>query len=234
MSKEASTSSPPEKRRPSRRLCVAVVGDLVQSRAHVGEARRALQERLHRAVEGVNTRYAEVVLSRFLVTAGDEFQGLLRRCDTIPDLIWDLERDLSGVDVRLGFGRGVLETGLAEYAVGMDGPVWHRARAAIEDAESSQRLGGVFRGFGDEEDVVLSGLATLLRCLREDFSDKQREAVELLRKDPNISRAAEKLGITRQAAHYRAQGACWDAFREGESAWRKALAKFDYTSAWGE
>lgn len=185
-------------------------------------------------MEEINTKHADAILSRFLVTIGDEFQGLLTKCGTIPDLIWDLEDDLADVEVRVGIGCGVLETELQESAIGMDGPVWHAARNAILRAKDANALGGVFEGFGDEDDAILNGFARLLRHFREDLTETQREVVSLSRGGMNRSGIAQKLGITNQALGKHLKAAGWLVYQEGESAWKTALAKYDYSENWSE
>lgn len=218
--------------RPRNRRCIGLIGDLVQSKRYRGAARAHLQKRLEAVLAELNRAYSDAVLSKFIITAGDEFQGLLTRGQGIPDLVWDLEEQLPGVQIRLGVGCGHLETELTEFAVGMDGPVWHGARAAIEEAETSQLLGGVFRGFGERSDVVLGGLARVLGHLRTRLSPKQRRVVSLLRRGLAQREIAGKLRITEQAVSQHVRAAAWRVYREGEDAWRAALAGHDFTHRW--
>jgi len=167
-----------------------------------------------------------------VVTAGDEFQGLLRDGRVIPDILWDLDSGINGIPVRVGLGCGTLETALKEWAVGMDGPVWHRARAAIEKAKLGRRMGGVFYGFGQRYDAVLNGLARLMRDLRSRLSSKQLQTVRALRDGDSQVALAEHLGITKQAVSKRARSAGWDAYREGEDSFRLVLSEFDFRERW--
>ena len=116
----------------------------------------------------------------------------------------------------------------------MDGPVWHAARNAILRAKDANALGGVFEGFGDEDDAILNGFARLLRHFREDLTETQREVVSLSRGGMNRSGIAQKLGITNQALGKHLKAAGWLVYQEGESAWKTALAKYDYSENWSE
>ena len=207
--------------------CVGLIADLVGSRGFRDAARRDLQRNLDGLMGELNAKYSHAVLSKFLVTAGDEFQGLLREPDVVPDVVWDVEYRIADVDVRIGIGRGSLETEWKEFAVGMDGPVWHAARESLEEAKRSKSFGGVFNGFGENEDDILNGCARMLRRLRESLSDRQRQVLHLMRQDMSQKAIAEKLGISRQAVSRHVGASGWAAYQAGELAWRAVLAGFD-------
>ena len=64
---------------------IAVVGDVVASRQ--APERGELQSRLQQALEQVNERFSGVVASRFVLTLGDEFQGLLLSPDELQHIL---------------------------------------------------------------------------------------------------------------------------------------------------
>ena len=211
--------------------CIALIADLVRSRAFSAEKRSALQETLHVTLASLNQRYGDAILSRIVVTTGDEFQALLRTAAVLPDLVWDLEEQLP-VRVRIGVGLGPLSTKLQEDAIGMDGPAWHAARAAILAAKERKRLGGVFLGFGVPNDDILNGLARLLHHFRQRLTLKQRATLGRLRMAHRQSTLAKEWNLSKQAIHERVKALKWEVYEEGERAWRSALANFDYTTAW--
>ena len=53
---------------------LALIGDVRRSREHTD--RRGLQRQLERSLERINTSLAPALASRFILTLGDEFQGL--------------------------------------------------------------------------------------------------------------------------------------------------------------
>jgi len=191
-----------------------------------------LQRSIEAVLANLNERYESEIIAKFVVTAGDEFQGLLCNATILPDIVWDLEDGLRQVDVRIGIGCGVLDTGLREYAVGMDGPVWHHARDAVSLAR--RRPGGVFVGFGADGDSLLNGFARLLRLLRQRLAPVQRRTLSILRREPTLAGTdlAARYRISRQAANKTMRSAGWNAFHEGEEAWRVALKPFDYCRHW--
>lgn len=203
---------------------VAVIADIVGSRRVEGEDRRALQRLVERTLGEANRRFARQLAARFLITVGDELQGLLKDPVVLPEIIRLLETRLPQIELRLGIGRGAVDTDLKEYAVGMDGPAWHAARAAIEQAKKEHRMGGVFLGFGERADRSLDGLARLLHHLRAGLTAKQRALLEALLDDESQTEVARRLGISKQAVSKQARAAGWAPYQEGEAALRAILA----------
>jgi len=214
------------------RSCIAVIGDIVRSKRIQGAGRDRLQQQLKRTLDQLNKRHHAAILSRFIVTAGDEFQGLLCTGAPIPDIVWATDGRRWGIEIRFGIGCGRLDTKIEPYAIGMDGPVWHRAREAVRLARAKAWLGGVFRGFGDPEETILNGLARLLHHTRRGLTERQFAIFEALRLTPHQTTVAQTLGITRQAISKQTRSTGWEAYREGETAWRLALQQFDYCRSW--
>jgi hypothetical protein len=205
-------------------IYVAVIGDVVRSRVLTRGVRSSVQRSLERILEKINIRYRSSLAAKFLVTIGDEFQGLLLEPSVLPALIRDLESALPDVELRLGIGRGQLYTDLKEYAIGTDGPAWHAARTAIEDAKTNRRLGGVFIGFGSLADATLNGFARVLYHLRARLTVKQRALLEQLLDVGTQAEIAASKGVSRQAISKQVKASGGEAYREAENAWRMNLA----------
>lgn len=213
---------------------IAVIGDVVRSRGLAGSQRQRVQLGLEDLAATINKRYRRAVAARFLVTLGDEFQGVLKRAEILPDLIWDMERSLPNADVRIGIGFGTLNPPFKPVALGMDGSAFHAARQAIELARKHKLQGGLFAGFGETDDLVLNGFARLLRDVRQQLTKGQLYTLTLLRQGRTQAQIATELRISRQAVSKRAKGASWDAFLEGERGWTAALKAFDVSEEWDE
>ncbi len=102
--------------------CLALIGDMVGSRELPRSRRPKIQERFKEFIQYLNKRFAKDILSRFVITLGDEFQGLLSSAAPIPDLMWDIEHRFSDRDLRVGVGFGVLYTPIPKEAINVDGP----------------------------------------------------------------------------------------------------------------
>ncbi|MBY0496754.1 MAG: SatD family protein [Cyanobacteria bacterium] len=201
---------------------IALIGDMVHSRELQPAVRASAQTQFSRLINELNRTFKQDIASKFAVTIGDEFQGLLLTAEVIPELIWTVEKRYQAREIRFGIGFGILHTKLQAAALNIDGPVLHAARAAITAARQEKLLGGVFSGFG-VHDEILTGFAQSLHHMRTNWTDRQKEVVDLLRRGFTQGEAAARLAITRQAVSERAVSAGWDTYRRVEAAWRQGL-----------
>ncbi|HWC18436.1 MAG TPA: SatD family protein [Terriglobales bacterium] len=203
--------------------CIAVIADMVHSRELNAHQRRTAQLDFATFLKNINVDFRKAVLARFVITLGDECQGILHDATALPDLLWRFD-EFENRQLRVGIGSGVLYTPVGRDAINIDGPALHRARAAIERAKEDRLLGGVFEGFGKDHDAVFNGFARLLHHHRSNLSEQQHEVVAHLRSGLNQTQTAEKMGITRQAVSLYASRAGWEAYDEGEQAFKTACA----------
>ncbi|MEM6796685.1 MAG: SatD family protein [Acidobacteriota bacterium] len=155
---------------------IAVIGDIVDSRSLADRA--DVQLELEKTLAGLNEAYEDVIASRFLVTLGDEFQGLLEVEARISDVWWWIQDRLrERIEVRFGFGLGPLATALKPEALGMDGPCFHAARQALDASRDS----GVQIAFGVTGDAKLTqslnSLAGLLDSTTRGWTSTQWETI---------------------------------------------------------
>lgn len=215
-----------QSRRILKRPYIALIGDMVGSRQLAPAQRRDAQNRFSKLMTKLNDIYADKVVAKFVITLGDEFQAILADPQIVPDLIWQIAVEYD-IPVRLGFGYGTLTTAVPEYAINVDGPALHQARAAIEQAKKENRLGGVFRGFGHSLDTILNGLASMLQFHRETRSERQITIIKFLRQGKSQAEIAELLDLTKQTVWQHVQAAGSESYCKGEEAFRVA---FTYVS----
>ncbi len=206
--------------------CIAVIGDMVASRDLAPARRRETQKRFTKFIDLLNKQFAPALLAKFVITVGDEFQGLVTDGGILPDLIWKVGSGFSDRALRLGFGYGRLDTPAGEYAINVDGPALHCARDAINHAKKRNELGGVFQGFGDNFDLVLNGVARLLEFHREQRTEQQLRVIGMLRQGLAQVKIAEKLKLSTQAISDHVRAAGWDSYRQGEMALSAAMSLF--------
>ncbi|MCK4680275.1 hypothetical protein KAT82_04070 [bacterium] len=156
---------------------LAVIGDIRGSR--LAPRRAELQKLMERALEEINREFADELVAGFVITLGDEFQGLLRKPGQAVKVLVALEALLGETSVRYGLGWGTISTELRELAFGMDGPCFHRGREAVGESKRVDRWVTV-SGFGGD-DEVLNGLLWLVGAARGRWTSVQRETVEQVR-----------------------------------------------------
>jgi hypothetical protein len=202
---------------------VALIADMVSSRALSASGRARVQEKFTELIEVLNRLYKADLRAKFVITLGDEFQGLLRNPEIVPQLVWTLEKSFTARPLRLGFGYGAIHTSIKEYAINLDGPALHKARAAIERAKHHDLRGGVFEGFGPALDPALNGFARILHQQRDNWPPRQRAVIMQLHEGRNGTEVASELGITKQAVSRYASLAGWNAYLEAEQGWSALL-----------
>lgn len=196
---------------------VAVKMDMRSSRRI--RDREQAQGRFLQVMEVLNKESAPSIQARFIVTHGDEAQGMLKR-ESAPDVLTVIERSIDGVlpvELRFGIGMGTLSTPLQPNAIGMDGEAWHAASRALGLARS-QRKHVMFSGFGEQVDQQLCALANLLLYLRNGWSPEQRQAIELVEAGMMQSAAAQALGVSESAISQRLTAAGWHFYKDGREA----------------
>lgn len=221
------------KRKTSRAPLIAVIGDVVESRKLTPKRRQSLQRELAELLKLFNEKYRGAVLSRFLITLGDECQGLLGTPEAFPELLWMVETTIPDIQMRWGVGLGRLVGPLEPMALGMDGPAFHNAREGIVASRRTRTLGGVFVGFGQPSNTLLNGFARVLYHERSTWSAPQRQVIGHQRLIPSISIIAAALGLSRQDVSKKSLRAGGPAYLEGERAWKVLLAEYDMRERWG-
>jgi hypothetical protein len=207
---------------------IAVLGDIVRSRKLEPKERSDVQDTLEQLLTDVNRRYESGILGTFLMTLGDEFQGILDEPGLVPDIVQDIREKLPTLRFRIVVSRGVLTTDIKPKtaALGTDGPAWHTARKVLEQWRGAKRDGVAFVGFADD-DVILNGLSGLLTHHWTHLEASQREIVIALRHHQGLRKeAAAEMSISQQALSNRAQSAGWREYEAGMLACRELLARY--------
>ncbi|HUL03482.1 MAG TPA: SatD family protein [Gemmatimonadales bacterium] len=204
------------------RTFVALIADAVASRTLPAAARAQLQRDLRAALPRFNRRWHASLAARFAVTLGDELQCLLTTAAPVWEITQVVRAELDSVDWVMACARGPVNTTLHRgiTAPEVDGPCFHDARAALEDAKQRGQL-LAFRGFG-ATDVTLAGLASYYSALHWSWTPRQRRAAKWLRaSDP--ARAAAELGVHRSAISHLARRMAWPLVSAGDSILRAQL-----------
>jgi len=180
---------------------LAIIGDVVGSKEV--EDRRNLQQRLRVVVDRANRLFTKTIAAGFVLTIGDEFQGLLSGVDGIDKLLADIRASVYPIELRFGLGIGGIETPLEMVALGMDGPCFHRARLAIERAATRETLVEVEAAQALPAFHIYS---LLYAGLRERWTSRQKQVFDLSMSGVAGKSIALRLGVTASAVsqHLRA------------------------------
>jgi hypothetical protein len=202
---------------------LAVLADVVASRALPPPRRARLQQELRAATQDWNRRWRSALAARVAVTLGDELQCLLTA--TAP--LWEITHAIRGrfalVDWVVAVGAGPIATRLTPgiTAPEVDGPCFHAARTALERAKARRLVYG-FEGFGNAQ-PALDGFASYYSALYWSWTARQRTVANLLRlADPG--EAARQLKIDRSAVSHLARRMAWSLVTTGDTMFKTLLA----------
>lgn len=204
-------------------LYLAVIGDLRRSRAATDRDR--VQDRLEAALARVSHEQAEALASSLVITVGDEFQGLLHHPAAVLDLLTGYEAGMFASPTRFGLGWGTLSTKLKPTAIGMDGPCFHAARAALERGKAEDRWVTV-EGFGERRDQILNGIFALLGSVRSEWTVTQAETIAQMRSVATQKEVARRRGVAASTVHKALRGALYAPLIEAEASLRLLFEEY--------
>lgn len=160
---------------------IAIIGDIKNSKKI--DCRQDIQEKLNNVLKKVNETYTSDISAKFVITLGDEFQGLLYNNKNILDLIKYIQREMYPVRLRFGIGLGKISTSiLNDAALGADGPAYYAAREMIEQLREQEKklkkqaadiqisLYNIENFFIEEINTLL----LLLKIIEDRWTEKQR------------------------------------------------------------
>lgn len=188
---------------------LALIGDMVDSR-HL-DNREAVQAKLADVLEQVNERYTSSIKSRFLITIGDEFQGLLVPRSNIYYLVCEIMEHMYPVKIRFGIGVGKISTELKETAIGMDGPAFHAARLSLENLkkgkESAIKMAGTSLDASGLDGV--NALLASLGLIRQFWPESFKKALPLVRQGLTQQEIADRMNLTQATISWTLHKAKW-------------------------
>ncbi len=184
---------------------VALTCDLVDSKEQPDRAE--LQLRLEAALRDANAAFAGELAVPLSITLGDEWQGLLRSVEAALRLDFALRRALHPVRLRSGLGAGALTSELRERTALMDGPCFHRSRAALQQAGRRRGAASVLDSGRPALDAWVNAGEALLHAVMEGWTARQFECVMAFLDHGSEPAAARALGIAQPTLHKSVAGA---------------------------
>lgn len=186
---------------------IAIIGDIKKSKKI--EDRKFIQIKLKKVLDGINERYACDLSAKFVITLGDEFQGLLCKGENVLNIIEEVKREMYPIQVRFGIGVGEITTDINfEMAIGADGPGYYNARQAIEILKQSEQKNKTKSSdlrIEIEDDkssvsILLNTIFSLMTVIQNNWSERQREIIwEIDKYGGSQLECAERLCISQSS-----------------------------------
>ncbi len=186
---------------------IAVIGDLVGSKALADRA--ALQRKLKKQLERVG-KEAKGLASPYTLTLGDEFQAVYRGAESVLGDIVVLLAEIHPVRARFALGVGALTTRInAQQALGMDGPAFHQARAALMALKEDRRLLRV-AGSEPKDWALANHVLNLLSHQVEGWTQNRLRVLAGLLRGKSVKEIERGLEISRVAIYKNIRAAALD------------------------
>ncbi len=189
-------------------MYTAIIGDLQNSR-QIND-REAFQLRFKEILDEVNVIYKNDIASKFTITLGDEFQGLLVTPIKILEIINYIKFRIYPVRSRFGIGIGEINTRIdPDESLGADGPAYHRARNMINFIKKNEKskktaLGDIRIDIGKGSPIIESVNSTLnlLYFIESRWTLKQRNSImDSYYYGLTQGEIAEKSGLNQSTVH---------------------------------
>jgi len=200
----------------------AVICDIKKSRRL--EEWRSVIHTLRGRLKETNKKFRSDIMLDFRITAGDEFQGVLRSPKNAYDLYLYLK---TGLPVKLYCGLGVGEIESSESVAEARGDAFYRARESLELCKRKRRS-IMIKSWKSDHDDILNVLFHFIEAFEDSWTNRQREIVNYCRFHPELT--YEEIGrhfsVTKQSISQTLKSAGWHALREGEELIRKLLSEY--------
>lgn len=186
---------------------IAVIGDIRDSRNL--ESRKNTQERLKNILNEINERYSDDITSKFLITIGDEFQGLLSHGKNLINMIQEIKIKLYPVEIRFGVGIGKITTEInTEMALGADGPGYYNARRAINLLKENEKknkkvVADIYiEDENDKQVVLINTIFELMKVIEQNWTERQRDIIwDMMQYKDTQKNVAVRNGITQASVN---------------------------------
>lgn len=158
----------------------AIIGDIVSSKKI--QDREQVQTKFKKVINDLNKRYFEHIASRFTVTLGDEFQGLLNTPYISYDIIMNIKEEMKPHKMVFGIGIGEMNTSFSkDISIGSDGPAYHYARNMVIRAKKKKP--SICYYSNSMEDELINSLIYFIETCEKKHTVTQKQVVELYRKN---------------------------------------------------
>lgn len=186
---------------------IAIIGDIKKSRNQ--ENRNLVQKKLENVLNHINKKYEMDISAKFIITLGDEFQGLLNNGQNVLGIIEEIQGEMYPIEIRIGIGVGTITTDInSEMAIGADGPGYYKARSAIEYLKQNEKKNRThvadIRIEMEEEETsiaeMLNAILSLLTVIKNRWTDRQREIIwDSIKYHDGQEKSAQRLGIAQSS-----------------------------------
>ena len=214
---------------------IVIIGDIKHSKNI--SYRYEIQEKLKKTLDYINKRFKKDIAAKFLITLGDEFQGLLCAAGSLVDIIGYIQNEMFPVRIRIGVGIGEITTEInRNAAIGADGPAFYAARRAITGIHDTEKklkkqAPDVQIEAEDSSDFDLEQINTILSLLKvveNGWSESQRKTIwDMIENGGSQEDCAKRMKTTQSTVARRLSSGNYMVYNNSRKLLREVTKRFD-------
>ena len=185
-----------------------IIADIKGSKKMAEMERYEWQLFLKSAIVQVNENWNKAIEAQFMITKGDEFQGVVHDIPNAHSIMIEFERLLSPLELRFGIGLGRIQKMGANIPIEMDGPAFHRASLALNFAKKKKNC-VQFHSADSQLDEYINTLYSLIYAIKSDWSEIIRSRYWKYKELGTYDKVADLDGVSPQAV--------WDSLRNAKA-----------------
>ena len=213
----------------------AIIGDIKASKELSN--RKETQDALNCVLKEVNTAYETEIAANFLITLGDEFQGLLKTAGHLLEIVKYIQRRMYPVKLRFGIGAGEISTKIDRAAaIGADGPAFYAAREMIteirerENRYKKQAADIQMDCYGRAVFAVraINTMLSLLKVIEDSWTEKQRYTIwDMMIHQGSQEMCAARMGTSQSTVARRLQDGKYVVYEHALDTVAEAMRKLE-------
>lgn len=207
---------------------IAVIADIIDSKKI--KDRQIVQDKLRKTLDIINGKYQSIIKAKFIITLGDEFQGLLSNNNQVVDLINDIELLMYPTKLRFGIGVGVITTTIIyDKSNEIDGSAYHNARFMINELDKRKnKYEGSYTNImyksDSSNDDLINTIYSLVSIIKNKWSIRQVEIIKTyLDNEENQYKCAEALNCDQSTVNRSLKSSNYYAIKLGYDSIKKNI-----------
>ncbi|HID39728.1 MAG TPA: hypothetical protein EYP36_09480 [Calditrichaeota bacterium] len=175
-----------------------IISDIEASRKMQAYERHEWQLFLKSTIVQVNETFAREIDAPFMITKGDEFQGVLKHIHDVHRVMMKFERLIFPLRLRYGVGYGPIHKMGANIPIEMDGPAFHRASSALQFAKKKKNTVTIDTGH-EQFDLAVNTMYKLIYAIKRRWSEVNFNRYWMYKEFGTYELVANEEGVSTQA-----------------------------------
>jgi hypothetical protein len=177
---------------------VVIIADVRGSKKMANDERYEGQLYLKSAIIQINENFSDLIEAPFMITRGDEFQGVTKDMAVALQIMLEFERLLFPLKLRYGIGKGEIQKMGSKIPIEMDGPAFHRANDAVNMAKKRKLFLACNSGSA-ANDLLINNIFILMNSIKSRWNQNNYERYWNYKSLGTFEKVGKKENVSPQA-----------------------------------